>query len=216
MGEDDVCDVREPTPIEVRQVVVGAIKTNCYAVICDGECMVVDPGASGARIAERLADVHVALIVATHGHGDHVSGVAALQEACGAPFAMAAPDVEMARHASRGQFDGVPYDDDAPEPGRILAEGDVVRVGEMSFSVIETPGHTPGGIVLVGEGLAFVGDTLFAGSAGRTDLAGGDAAQLATSLERLKSAIPPDTTVLCGHGPTTTMARELSGNPFLL
>jgi glyoxylase-like metal-dependent hydrolase (beta-lactamase superfamily II) len=191
-----------PSPIEIRQMVVGAIETNCYAVICDGECMVIDPGASGKAIAERLSDVHVASIVATHGHGDHVSGVAALKAATAAPFSMAAPDVEMALHAGFGQFDGVPYDDDAPRPDVILR-------------VISCPGHTPGGITLVGEGLAFVGDTLFAGSAGRTDLEGGDADALARTLSRLKSELPPSTTILTGHGPSTTMAAELEGNPYL-
>jgi glyoxylase-like metal-dependent hydrolase (beta-lactamase superfamily II) len=204
-----------PSPIEIRQMVVGAIETNCYAVICDGECMVIDPGASGKAIAERLSDVHVASIVATHGHGDHVSGVAALKAATAAPFSMAAPDVEMALHAGFGQFDGVPYDDDAPRPDVILSDGDEVHVGPAVFRVISCPGHTPGGITLVGEGLAFVGDTLFAGSAGRTDLEGGDADALARTLSRLKSELPPSTTILPGHGPSTTMAAELEGNPYL-
>lgn len=201
--------------IAIRQMIVGPIETNCYAVISDGECMVVDPGASGAAIAERLSDVHVALIVATHGHGDHVSGVAALQAATGAPFAMAAADVEMASHAGSGQFDDVPYDDDAPAPDRILQEGDMVGVGTATFQVVACPGHTPGGIALLGCGLAFVGDTLFKGSAGRTDLEGGSEGDLMHSLARLKVAVPPETTVLPGHGDITTMGYELEHNPYL-
>ena len=114
---------------------------------------------------------------------------------------------------------GRSYDENAPEPDRTLAEGDVLRVGTATFTVMETPGHTPGGIVLVGggsaEGVAFVGDTLFPGSHGRTDLKGGDEATIMASLARMAAEIAPDTTLVCGHGPATTMARELAVNPFL-
>lgn len=201
--------------IELRQFVVTPIQTNCYAVISNGECMVVDPGGSGARIADALHDVHVALVVATHGHGDHVGGVKALVDATGAPFAMNVADVTTARRASTAGALGIAYDDDAPEPTRLLSDGDVVTVGDASFRVIACPGHTPGGITLLGEGVAFVGDTLFAGSAGRTDLPGGDYSALLASLGRLAREIPPETQILSGHGPATTMAAELAGNPFL-
>ena len=114
---------------------------------------------------------------------------------------------------------GRSYDDNAPDPDRTLAEGDVLTVGTATFTVMETPGHTPGGIVLVGggsaEGVAFVGDTLFPGSHGRTDLKGGDEATIMASLARMAAEIDPATTLLCGHGPATTMARELATNPFL-
>lgn len=213
MAEGDSSDRRERDPRnEIRQFVVGPIETNCYALVSGGKCLVVDPGDAGERIAEQLADVDVELIVATHGHGDHVSGVAALKAATGAPFAMAEPDVELATHASENsrwaKFD-------APQPDRLLAEGDVVRVGSAELKVIETPGHTPGGIVLLGEGVAFVGDTIFAGSCGRTDLPGGDPAVMAQTLARLRDLIPPETVLLPGHGATTTMQHELEVNPFL-
>lgn len=205
--------------IELRQFVVSPFSTNCYAVICAGQAMVVDPGAEGARIAEALADVDVRLVVATHGHADHVGGVAALVAATGARFAMAEQDVELARHARRNHAFGIEYDADAPEPDELLAPGDVTGVGEARFSVTATPGHTPGGITLVGtdaaSGLAFVGDTLFAGSAGRTDLAGGDPVVLMASLGHLARELAPQTHVLCGHGDDTTMSWELGHNPYL-
>ena len=126
---------------------------------------------------------------------------------------------ELARHAGEMSEVGRRYDENAPEPDRTLAEGDVLRVGTATFTVMETPGHTPGGIVLVGggsaEGIAFVGDTLFPGSHGRTDLRGGDEATIMASLARMAAEISPETTLLCGHGPATTMARELAANPFL-
>ena len=205
--------------LELRQFVVSPISTNCYAVVSDGQAMVVDPGAEGARIAEALSDVDVALVVATHGHADHVGGVAALVAATGARYAIAAADDDLARHARRNHAFGIEYDADAPAPDLVLGEGDVVGVGRASFSVIETPGHTPGGVALVGQGdaagLAFVGDTLFAGSAGRTDLPGGSTPTLMRSLRRIAGELAPETHVLCGHGDDTTIGWELARNPYL-
>ncbi|WP_130811914.1 MBL fold metallo-hydrolase [Olsenella sp. Marseille-P4559] len=205
----------------VRVFVVGPIQTNCYAYVSAGEALIVDPGAAGVRVAAALSGEKVVCVVGTHGHGDHVGGVAALVSATGAPFELAAPDVEMAEHASnpRHSGSGVSYDNDAPAPSRLLVEGDVVKVGTAQFRVMETPGHTPGGICLVGEGtadgIAFVGDTLFPGSCGRTDLDGGDPDAMRQSLSRMGREIAPKTVLLCGHGPATTMAEELENNPFV-
>lgn len=199
--------------------VVGPIQTNCYAYVSQGACMVVDPGGNGADVALSLKDVRVELIVATHGHGDHVGGVLKLKEATGAPFAIHALDAERATRAGEVSEIGIAYDDGAPPPDREIREGDVLRVGTASFEVIEAPGHTPGGVVLLGggsaEGVAFVGDTIFPGSHGRTDLEGGDEATILASLHRLAGLIPAQTTLFCGHGPSTTMAAELARNPFL-
>ena len=204
---------------ELRCYVVTPLQTNCLAYVSDGECLVVDPGGSGDQLATVLDDVRVTCVAATHGHGDHVGGVAALVRATGAPFAIHAADVELARHAGEMSEVGRSYDENAPDPDRTLAEGDVLTVGTATFTVMETPGHTPGGVVLVGggsaEGVAFVGDTLFPGSHGRTDLKGGDEATIMASLARMAALIAPDTTLLCGHGPATTMGRELATNPFL-
>lgn len=204
---------------EIRCFVVGPIQTNCYAYISEGACMVVDPGDSGAAVAEQLDDVRVDYIVATHGHGDHVGGVAGLKRACGAPYLIHPSDAELATHAGEVSEIGIAYDDNAPLPDRELSDGDVLHVGTAEFEVIETPGHTPGGIVLLGkgsaQGVAFVGDTLFPGSHGRTDLAGGDEGQILASLHKLADRILPSTRLLCGHGPSTTMGAELSRSPFL-
>lgn len=204
---------------ELRCFQVTPLATNCYAYASAGECLVVDPGGSGAAVAERLGDVRVTLVAATHGHGDHVGGVAALCRATGAPFAIHAADAALAARAGQMSEVGRAYDEDAPAPDSTLAEGDVLRVGTATFTVMETPGHTPGGIVLLGGGsaggLAFVGDTLFPGSHGRTDLAGGDEGAIMASLSRMAAEIPPETMLLCGHGPTTSMAVELARNPFL-
>ena len=204
---------------ELRHFVVTPLQTNCYAWVSAGECLVVDPGGSGAAVAGHLGDVRVTCVAATHGHGDHVGGAAALCRATGAPFAIHAADAELARHAGEMSEVGRSYDENAPEAGRLLAEGDVIEVGTATFTVMETPGHTPGGIVLVGggsaEGVAFVGDTLFPGSHGRTDLSGGDERAILSSLRRMAAEIAPETMLLCGHGPETSMAVELARNPFL-
>ncbi|MGI6231086.1 MAG: MBL fold metallo-hydrolase [Tractidigestivibacter sp.] len=202
---------------QIRQYVVGPIQTNCYAYVSQGQCMVVDPGFAGDQIAQALADVDVRLIVCTHGHGDHVGGVSELKAATGAEFVMSAADVGIAQ-----DMDGSgnhPGETKPPLPDRTVGEGDVLEVGTARFRVIETPGHTAGGIVLIGEGsakgVAFVGDTLFAGSFGRTDLPTGSPVQMAHSLKRLAHEIDPSSMVLCGHGANTMMKRELEENPGL-
>ena len=208
---------------QIRCFVVGPIETNCYAYVSGGECLVVDPGASGDLVAEALSDVHVKLVVATHGHHDHVCGVKDLVEATGAMFAVSKADawrvtqaLELSSHAFGIARDG---EKNAPEPDVLLSEGDTLEVGMARFRVMETPGHTEGGIVLVGEGsadgYAFVGDTLFPGSHGRTDLLGGDNETILASLARMAAEIPAKTLLFCGHGPATSMARELLSNPFI-
>ena len=204
---------------ELRCFVVGPIQTNCYAYVSGGECMVVDPGASGAAVAEALGDVRIKYIVATHGHGDHVGGVAALKGACGAEYLIHGADAERATHAGEVSELGIAYDDDAPMPDSELAEGDVLRVGSATFEVIGAPGHTPGGVVLYGggsaEGVAFVGDTVFPGSHGRTDLGGGDEKTILATLRMLAGRISPATVLYCGHGEATTMEHELAYNLFM-
>ena len=204
---------------EIRRFLVSVGMTNCFAYISEGECLVVDPGGEGAVIAKHLEDVRVVGIVATHGHGDHVGGVAALKEATGAPFLIHAADAEEAQTSRCMKLLGLPCDADAPAPDRTIAEGDVIEVGSAQFVVHETPGHTPGGVVLVGQGsadgIAFVGDTIFCGSCGRTDLTGGDSRTLLDSLAHLSDFMPGETLLLCGHGDDTSLADEVAHNPFL-
>ena len=210
----------DETQVGIRRFVVGDISTNCYVVSSGTSCLVVDPGASGAAIAEAIAreGLTVEGIVCTHGHHDHVGGVKALKRATGAPYMISAGDDERAQRACELSSHVFDLSDDsvtdAPAADRTLREGDTVSVGDVTLTVIETPGHTEGGIVLLGPGFALMGDTVFAGSVGRTDLYGGDATKLAATIARLKELIDPETVLLCGHGPETTMARELATNPW--
>ena len=204
---------------ELRQFVVTPLQTNCYAYVSAGSASWWTRADRARPWRSNLSDVRVICVAATHGHGDHVGGAAALCRATGAPFALHAADAELARHAGEMSEVGRSYDENAPAPDRTLVEGDVISVGTATFAVMETPGHTPGGIVLVGggtaEGVAFVGDTLFPGSHGRTDLVGGDERAILASLRRMAAEITPETMLLCGHGPATSMAVELARNPFL-
>lgn len=204
---------------ELRVFLTSPLPTNTYAWISAGECLVVDPGDVGDLLADALSDVAVKQVVCTHGHNDHASGVGKLVEATGASFAMAEPDVAWAlAHAGRADHWGRSYGSPMPQPDRLLVEGDTVVVGTATFTVYAAPGHTPGGIVLLGrgsaEGYCFVGDTIFAGSFGRTDLEGGDAVTMDATLHRLAGFIPGDTVLLSGHGEPTTMAHEVATTPF--
>ncbi len=208
------------TQDEIRCFVVGRISTNCYAYISDGKAMVVDPGASGKEIAQILdnENIKVVYIVATHGHGDHVGGVYDLKQATGATWAMSDKDAKFAYRAGTNSELGMKYDHDAPKIEQPLHEGDVLTVGTASFEVIAAPGHTPGGIILLGhdsaEGYAFVGDTIFEGAVGRCDLEGGDSNELHATIEKLKKVIPRECTLLSGHGNSTTMGKETDSNPY--
>lgn len=210
----------------IETLVNGPIQTNSYAVISSGECLIVDPAWEGGRLVEYIQaehpEVRVLGSVCTHGHADHVGGVAGVRAAVGgsALYELCAKDVAVTRTNIEEQrvMWGIETADPG-EPTRLLAEGDVVEFGNVCLQVIETPGHTPGGIVLFAAtkqgNIAFVGDTLFPGSHGRTDLSGGDEAAIVRSLSKLARLLPPDTVCLTGHGDSTTMERELAQNPFM-
>lgn len=210
--------VFQDTDLTIYRFVVGQVETNCYVLDAAGHALVVDPGACGKELdqAIRTLDTQVEKIVITHGHGDHAGGVLQLKHACGAQFVMSEKDAYAAQHCAHGGALGLTYDDDAPAPDAYLCQGDELSIGDVVLKVYETPGHTPGGLVLLGQGFAFVGDTLFAGSCGRCDLAGGSEEEMMKTLARLKHIIPEKTTILPGHNRITTFAEELVSNPFLL
>jgi hydroxyacylglutathione hydrolase len=211
------------TAVLVERLVLGELDTNCW-LVADGQggpLVVIDPGGDDAELLAAVAGRPVARVVLTHGHFDHLGAAAALVGATGAPLAVHRLDAEVVTDARANGGRQFGFEHEAPEPDTLLEDGDVLEAGDLRLEVLHTPGHTPGGICLlatvmgddIGSPHLFSGDTLFAGSVGRTDFAGGDARALRASIGRL-TALPPATIVHTGHGPDTTLAHEARGNFF--
>lgn len=203
----------------VEVFTLGELQANCYLVACEktGKAMVIDAGGDPAaviRTANRRK-LTIELIVNTHGHVDHMAGNARLRQLTGAALFIGAGDGPMLANPALNlsSWVGEPV---AMEADGLLNDGDHLTVGELAFTIIHTPGHSPGGICLHTTGAVFTGDTLFAGSIGRSDLPGGDGEQLMASLRNRLMPMPGDTVVYPGHGPSSTIASERRCNPFLI
>ncbi len=203
----------------IRTLPVGPLQVNCYVIGCPHtkKAMIVDPGDEGENILNVLEQegLELALVVNTHGHFDHVGANSLVIEQTGVELCMHRDDLPLLQVAAKyAEGYGLPAVE-SPEPQRFLANGDIVEVGDLRFEVIHTPGHSPGGICLYGEGHLFCGDTLFAGSIGRTDLPGGNLEQLLGHINSQLMVLPDATIVHPGHGPESTIGREKSVNPFV-
>jgi glyoxylase-like metal-dependent hydrolase (beta-lactamase superfamily II) len=199
--------------VNIKTLAVGPLETNCYIVSDEdtGEALIIDPGDEPDRIMDFAEGLKVRYIVLTHAHFDHAGAVPEVKEATGAEIALHPGEREayffVSEQAALWGFDAGAM----PEPDVILGDGDELRVGNTRLRVLHTPGHSAGGICLLGGGALFSGDTLFMGSVGRTDFTGGSMEQLKDSFRRLMG-LPPETMVLPGHGPATTIGRERTGN----
>ena len=201
----------------IKKLVVGTPENNCFIIGDDKskECFIVDPGDEPDRILDLVNEngLKVKYIVCTHAHFDHIAVVSDIKIETKAEIVLHRDDLEIYRsskdHAASWGFDL----DSQPEPDLFVAEGDTLEIGDLKFGILHTPGHSPGGICLYGEGIIITGDTLFAGSVGRTDLYGGDFGKLKKSFKRLLS-LPDDVKVLPGHGPETTIGHEKIDNFF--
>ena len=206
----------------IDRVILGAYETNCYVLRRNEaarDCLIVDPGFEAGPLIDFLQsrELDPAAVVLTHGHIDHIAGLAALREAY--------PDLKVYIHrldakmltdpyANLSAMHGMPF---TTEPQDVtLEEPDKIEQAGVKLQVLHTPGHTPGGISLYApdDGLVFVGDTLFAGSIGRTDFPGGSMPELLRSVREKLFTLPGDTQAYPGHGPTTTIAQEKAHNPF--
>jgi hydroxyacylglutathione hydrolase len=206
-------------PLRVEQLPLGPIGTNCYVVRRDlsaGEAVVVDPSGDATELRLTLARLgaRCVAILVTHGHYDHIVGVAELAEGTGAPVYM--PEGERVLLESPvGAFTPPGIEVRAYSPDVLLGGGEAIEVGGIPFEVFAVPGHSPAHLAYYADGCLFSGDVLFAGSVGRTDLPGADWDTLLSSIRMLVDRFPPETVVYPGHGPVTTLGAELERNPFL-
>lgn len=198
---------------------VGGMGTNCYIVSDDnGRTAIIDPGGDAKRILNdvKLNNLTVDLILLTHAHFDHIMAAGEIRTATGAQLCVGAGDAPMLYDA-QFNLSAMVYPAQAVSltADRLLADGDKVMFGDVTLTVLETPGHTRGSVCYLGDEVLFSGDTLFAGSIGRTDLPGGDMSVMRRSLMRL-SQIEGDYTVYAGHGEETTLAFQKAANPYLV
>ena len=223
---DMTLDMHRKGRLAIHCVTNGPIQTNTYFAVSGDEAVIIDPAWEGERLAEVFAErcpgARVVAIICTHGHADHIGGVAGLRRALGGdvPFMISEVDAGIMAGAIASMRDMWGFDHEMPPtPDRLLREGDTVAFGDVELQVMATPGHTPGGIVLFCAAstgnVAFVGDTLFPGAHGRTDLEGGSEKQVIDSLGKMGAFLPGDTLCLIGHNDTTTIADELQNNLFM-
>ena len=195
----------------IKTLPVGQLETNCYVVTDENAlvCAVIDPGDESNTILDYIEDNKLSCkaILITHAHFDHVSAVNAMLEATGAELYMCEKDLELAKTGASGRFT-------PPENTHFYKDGDEVKVAGLTFKVMETPGHTPGGVTLICGDALFTGDTLFRGSCGRTDLPGSDMRAELRSLKRIAS-LEGDYEVYPGHAESSMLSIEREHNPYV-
>lgn len=185
----------------VQTLTVGPLATNCYILACEKTCIgaIIDPGAEGNRIIDEVKSkkLKIKYIINTHGHSDHIQANEDVKKTFSCPVCM--------HENEEGGF---------PPPDKKLKEGEEIEIGNLSLSILHTPGHTPGSISIVVEKNVFTGDALFAGGIGRTDLPGGDYNQLMQSINKKILTLPDDFKIYPGHGPPLHNRCREKGKPF--
>ncbi len=205
--------------IQFKVLAVGPLSANCILVwdLKDHlkEGIVIDPGDEPETIMDFINNegISIKAIICTHAHFDHVGAVPEIKEKTGVPVVIHKDELELYNSVSdQAALWGYKVDP-LPPPDRFIDDGDSLEAGQVRLTVIHTPGHSPGGVCLYGQGIVITGDTLFMGSIGRTDFYGGDYGLIMKSLGKL-AALPPETVVIPGHGPSSTIGNEVKNNPF--
>lgn len=206
----------------VRPFVLGPFETNCYVVSATGssDCWVVDCGFDPGELIDhiRRQKLRPAALLLTHAHADHIAGIDELRRAFpGIPIHIHPAEREFLRDPELNLSAALGYGITAPAADHALCDGQALELGGSRWTVLHTPGHSPGGVTLhcAEEGIALVGDTLFAGSIGRSDFPTSDEAALHRSIRQRLYVLPDATVVYPGHGPATTIGREKRTNPFV-
>lgn len=210
--------VRKHGPLSLFSTVCGPIQNNVYLLVdeASGEALLIDPAIGSEPLASFLKQRGWRLtgIVNTHGHFDHSYGDRYFQRETGAPLLLHPEDNGLVRNLpQQARLFGI--DAEATTPDREVQDGETLQLGEQTLQLCHTPGHTPGGLCLVFAGAVLAGDTLFAGSIGRTDLPGGSFEEIVDSIQTRLFPLAPDTIVYPGHGPLTTIGFEQQNNPFV-
>ena len=205
--------------MKIIKLEVGQLGANCYIVYCEKTLQgaVIDPGGNGKEIIAILKrnNIKLACILNTHGHADHIAANDEIRENTGAPVFIHGADAKMLS-SPQGNLSLYIGNNLICKPAdRLLNEGEIIKVGEIEFHVIHTPGHTLGGICFKANNTIFCGDTLFNQSIGRTDFPGGSHSQLINSIKNKLMVLADNTIVLPGHGETTTIGDERHTNPFI-
>lgn len=205
--------------MEIKGISLGPVRTNCYWLEDETsrQAILFDPGAGPEPVIEALRGYEVQAIILTHGHWDHISGVQQLKEATGAPVWISAFEQHWLTDPTLNRSAYVPgvAPITGPAPDRLLSEGESFTFAGQEFQVLHTPGHTPGSLSFVSQGFVIVGDALFRGSIGRTDLPGGSLAELTRSIKTKLFTLPDEMVVAPGHGPATTIGAEKEYNPYV-
>ncbi len=209
-----------PTGALIESAAVEPFFKNGYLLACrsTGDCFYIDPGDEAEDLLSRIAalDLRLVAIVNTHAHMDHICGVGRVKEVWEVPIYLHHDDLELYRNLPlQGQWFGLSYDP-APPVDRFLSESEALRLGDLEVRVHHTPGHSPGHVCLEVGGDVFCGDTVFAGSIGRTDLPGGSYDTLLASIRGRILPLGDEKTLHPGHGPKTTIGKERRTNPFLM
>ena len=204
--------------MKIETIVVGPLQVNCYIVYDEKslDALIIDAGDEPDKILKFIKSrgLKISHIICTHAHFDHTGGIASLREKTGAKVMLHVDDLEIySRVESQGAIWGF-HVVQPPHPDLFLRDGEEIVAGDVKLQVMHTPGHSPGGICLVADGVVFTGDTVFAGSIGRTDFYGGSIDALKISFKKVLS-LPPKTKLLPGHGNWTTVEDEWQQNFFV-